>query len=161
MSSKIWYPPSKTPRGVGSAGGASAAGSRRSMPLRPHSLQARIEKIKQQILALGDLRPGNLTQQYNVCGQPACRCKATPPLKHGPYYQVSFTWKGNSKSQFVRQQDLAVVKKQLRNYRRLRELLDRWMVLAMELSRLRLHPPPAGGRVSAKTRRKPRVSSKT
>ncbi len=131
------------------------------MTLRPHSLEARIQKIKQHITALGDLRPGNLTQQYNVCGKPDCRCKATPPIKHGPYYQLSFTWKGNSKSHFVRKQDLAVVKKQLRNYRRLRELLDRWMVLAMELSRLRLQRQPKRGRLSTKTRRKPRVSSKT
>ena len=131
------------------------------MPLRPHALEARIEKIKQQITTLGDLRPGNLTQQYNVCGKPDCRCKATPPRKHGPYYQLSFTWKGNSKSLFVRQRDLAVVKKQLRNYRRLRQLLDRWMVLAMELSRRRLQQHPNGGRLAAKTRRKPPVSSKT
>lgn len=130
------------------------------MPLQWQSLEARIEKIKQQIAALGDLRPGNLTKQYNVCGKPDCRCKATPPLKHGPYYQVSFTWRGNSKSQFVRRQDLAVVKQQLRNYRRLRQLLDRWMVLALELSRLRLQQPnPA--RPSTKTQRKPPVSSKT
>ena len=130
------------------------------MNLRLRSLEARIDKIKQQIAALGDWRPGNLTQQYNVCGKPHCRCKATPPLKHGPYYQVSFTWKGNSKSHFVRQQDLAVVKKQLRNYRRLRQLLERWMALALELSRLRLQQPNRG-RLAAKTPRKPRVSSKT
>ncbi len=130
------------------------------MNLRPQSLEARIHKIKQQITALGDLRPGNLTQQYNVCGKPDCRCKATPPIKHGPYYQVSFTWKGKSKSQFVRRQDLPVVRKQLRNYRRLRQLLDRWLVLAMELSRRRREQPNRG-HVSAKTRRKPRVSSKT
>lgn len=127
-------------------------------PPRRRSLEARIEKIKQQISALGDLRPGNLTPQYNVCGKPDCRCKATPPVKHGPYYQVSFTWKGNSKSQFVRRQDLAVVQKQLHNYRRLRHLLDRWMVLALELSRLRLQQQPNRGRPSTKTRRKPRVS---
>jgi len=130
------------------------------MPPPLRSLEARIEKIKQQITALGDLRPGNLTQQYNVCGKPDCRCKATPPRKHGPYYQVSFSWKGNSKSQFVRRQDLAVVKKQLRNYRRLRQLLDRWLVLAMELSRRRLEPRKRG-LASTKTRRRPRVSSKT
>ena len=131
------------------------------MNLRLRSLEARIHKIKQQITALDDLRPGNLTRQYNVCGKPHCRCKATPPRKHGPYYQVSFTWKGNSKSQFVRQRDLPVVRKQLRNYRRLRQLLDRWMVLAMELSRLRLQQQPGRGRLAAKTPRKSRVSSKT
>ncbi len=130
------------------------------MNRRPQSLETRIEKIKRQIAELGDLRPGTLTRQYNVCGKPDCRCKATPPRKHGPYYQVSFTWQGKSKTQFVRQQDLATVKQQLRNYRRLRQLLDRWIALALELSRLRLQPPPSCGRPPAKTRPKPRVSSK-
>jgi hypothetical protein len=40
----------------------------------------------------------------------------------------------------VRKQDLAVVRQQLRNYQRLRELIDRWITLGMELSRLRLQP---------------------
>ena len=158
MSSEICYPPleKKTPAGRGRGPPPFSR-----MQLRLHALEARIEKIKQQITALGDWRPGHLSQQYNVCGKPDCRCKATPPRKHGPYYQLSFTWKGKSKSQFVRRQDLAVVKKQLRNYRRLRQLLDRWLVLAMELSRRRLEAPPNGGRRFRKTRRKPRVSSKT
>ena len=102
------------------------------------SLEARIKKIKQEIAALGELRPGTLSQQYNVCGKPDCRCKATPPKKHGPYYQVSFTWRGRSRSEFVRQENLPDVKTQLRNYRRLRGLVERWVALGMELSRLRL-----------------------
>src|SRR2546427_3088038 len=102
------------------------------------SLQARIQKIKEEIAILGELRPGSLSRQYNVCGNPDCRCKAKPPKKHGPYYQLSFTWQGRSKSQFVRTEDLPDVKKQLRNYKRLRELVDMWIGLGMELSRLRL-----------------------
>lgn len=128
---------------------------------RPHSLETRIEKIKEAITALGDLRPGSLSQQYNVCGKPECRCKANPPRKHGPYYQLSFTWKGKSHSQFVRPQEVRVVKQQLRNYRRLRQLLERWVDLGMELSRRRLQPPSDRGRFSAKKRRKPGVSRKS
>jgi len=102
------------------------------------SLEARIEKLKQAIGRLGDLRPGKLSQQYNVCGKGDCRCKADPPQKHGPYYQLSFTRNGKSSTQFVRKEDLAVVRQQLRNYQRLRELIDRWIALGMELSRLKL-----------------------
>src|SRR5215469_9455653 len=39
---------------------------------------------------------GALSLQYNVCGSPSCRRKADPPLKHGPYPQISFTWHGKS-----------------------------------------------------------------
>jgi hypothetical protein len=108
------------------------------MAVSIETLEKRIQKIKSQIGALGDLRPGALSQQYNVCGQPNCRCKATPPVKHGPYYQISFKWHGKSSSHFVREEDLAEVQQQLGNYRRLRELVDEWITLSAELSRLRL-----------------------
>ena len=52
---------------------------------------------KCDLAALGDLRPGSLSIQYNVCGSPGCRCKADPPVKHGPYYQVSYTRKSSTK----------------------------------------------------------------
>ena len=108
------------------------------MNRRQQSLEARIDQLKQAVVGLGDLRPGKLSQQYNVCGKADCRCKADPPQKHGPYYQLSFTRNGKSSSQFVRKEDLAVVRQQLRNYQRLRELIDRWIALGMELSRLKL-----------------------
>lgn len=123
---------------------------------RQELLQQRIDKIKQQIAALGDLRPGALSQQYNVCGNPSCRCKATPPVKHGPYYQISVKRHGKSTSQFVREQDLAEVQIQLDNYRRLRELVDEWITLSSEISSLRIrqHRQAAG---TAKTQRKSRI----
>jgi hypothetical protein len=102
------------------------------------SIENRIQKIKQQIAELGDIRPGALSQQYNVCGNPTCRCKATPPVKHGPYYQISFTWKGKSRSQFVRDDDAEEASRQLENYRQLRGLVDEWVTLAVELSQLRM-----------------------
>jgi len=108
------------------------------MNRRPSSLEARIATLKQAIVCLGDLRPGKLSQQYNVCGKADCRCKADPPQKHGLYYQLSFTRNGKSSTQFVRKEDLAVVRQQLRNYQQLRELIDRWITLGMELSRLKL-----------------------
>lgn len=105
---------------------------------REAQLERQIEKVKRDLAALGDLRPGSLSTQYNVCGNPNCRCKATPPKKHGPYYQVSFTRKGKGSSKFVRKEDLPAVRKQLKNYERMKLLMDRWIDLATELSNLRL-----------------------
>ena len=105
---------------------------------REATLERQIEKVKVDLVALGDLRPGSLSTQYNVCGKPGCRCKATPPEKHGPYYQVSYTRKGKSSSKFVKQKDLPAVRKQLKNYERMKLLMDRWIELATELSTLRL-----------------------
>ena len=105
---------------------------------REATLQRQIEKVKRDLAALGDLRPGSLSTQYNVCGSPGCRCKATPPIKHGPYYQVSYTRKGKSSSKFVKKEDLPAVRKQLKNYERMKLLTEHWIDLATELSTLRL-----------------------
>lgn len=100
------------------------------MPNSQAAIQRRIEQIKAELAQLGRLRPGHLSQQYNVCGTPGCRCKADPPRKHGPYYQLSFTWRGKSHSEFVRLENLAVIRQQLTNYERLRALVDEWIGLA-------------------------------
>jgi hypothetical protein len=105
---------------------------------REKLLMRQIERVKVKLAALGDLRPGSLSTQYNVCGTPGCRCKATPPEKHGPYYQVSFTRKGKSSSKFVRKEDLNTVRRELKNYEEMKTLVDRWIEMATELSTLRL-----------------------
>lgn len=105
---------------------------------RVATIERRIEKIKRDIAELGDLRPGSLSTQYNVCGSPGCRCKASPPKKHGPYYQISFTRKGKGSSKFVKEKDVPAVRNQLKNYARLKLLIDHWIDLAIELSNLRL-----------------------
>ena len=108
------------------------------MNRRIQSLERQIEKIKRELAQLGHLRPGSLSKQYNVCGNPNCKCKATPPKKHGPYYQLSSTRKGKSRSKFVRKEDVGAVRTQLKNYAKLRKLTERWVDLAEELSILSL-----------------------
>jgi hypothetical protein len=108
------------------------------MEKRIHALEIEIEKIKQELLSLGDLRPGSLSKQYNVCGNPKCRCKDDPPRKHGPYYQLSFTRKGRSKTKFVKKGHVETARKQLKNYAHLRTLVDRWIDLSTELCQLKL-----------------------
>ena len=105
---------------------------------RQRSLRDKIDLVKKQLVELGHFRPGSLSEQYNVCGKAECRCKSTPPKKHGPYHQLSFSWKGRSKTKFVRREDVATVREQLRNYRRLRELVDEWIELELELTQLML-----------------------
>src|SRR5213594_4754053 len=106
----------------------------KKMDRKALTLQREIERIKKELSALGDLRPGSLSRQYNVCGKPGCRCKASPPEKHGPYYQVSYTRKGRSRSMFVRGEQVTRVRQQLKNYTRLRRLVDRWIETGGELS---------------------------
>ncbi len=122
------------------------------------ALHRRIEQIKAQLTTLGPLRPGTLSQQYNVCGTPGCRCKDDPPQKHGPYFQLSYTWRARSRSEFVREDEIGQVEEQLRNYARLRDLIEQWIDAGVALARLereqRRHP-------QANSQPKSRASRKT
>ena len=101
-------------------------------------LQGRIERIKKSLARIGEMRPGALSRQYNVCGNPNCRCKAPKnPRKHGPYYQVSYTHNGKSRTEFVKKEMVGEVKKQLKNYQAFRRLTKEWVDLSLEISRLR------------------------
>ena len=97
-------------------------------------LQQRLQNIKAQLLALGPIHPGSLSEQYNVCGTPGCRCKDPKrPQKHGPYYQLSYTWRGRSRSLFIRPPRLQAMQEKIANYKRFRQLTEAWVDVALEL----------------------------
>jgi hypothetical protein len=99
-------------------------------------VRRRIAQLQRQLLALGPLHPGSISEQYNVCGQPGCRCKDPhQPQKHGPYYQLSFTWQGKSSTRFLRPEQVEPMRQKVANYKRLRELMNEWVSLGVELER--------------------------
>ena len=108
------------------------------MDTKLRTLERQIEKIKRELVRVAELRPGTLSEQYNVCGTPRCRCKGSPSEKHGPYYQLSYTRKRKSHTRFIRPEVLPEVKRQLKNYARFRTLVEHWVDLATELADLRL-----------------------
>jgi hypothetical protein len=106
---------------------------------RLKQIKKQLQKIKKELMDLGELRPGSLSKQYNICGKAGCRCKdPKAPKRHGPYYQISYGRKGKSSSAFVRPESLAEVQKQLANYKRLRELVNLWIDLGLEHSMIKL-----------------------
>ena len=98
-------------------------------------LEAQILQIKRQLQSHGLMRPGSLSRQYNVCGKPTCRCKhPSHPIRHGPYYQLNYVFRGKKTSRFIRREILSQVKTQLANYKMFRRLTDRWIRLALQLA---------------------------
>jgi hypothetical protein len=100
-------------------------------------LEQRINHLKSQLAALGPMRPGSLSRQYNVCGKPGCRCKdPKAPRRHGPYYQLNYVFAGKKTSEFVRPQNLKQVRAQLATYKRFRRLNEQWIGSALKLAHL-------------------------
>jgi len=111
-----------------------------------HQLAARLARIQAALLALGPIHPGSLSPQYNVCGTPGCACKdPKQPQKHGPYHQLSYTWRGKSTTRFVRPGRVAILAATLARYQRFRELTAEWVDVAIALEALERQAANAEG----------------
>jgi len=88
-------------------------------------IETDIETIKARIAELGVLRPGSLTRQYK-----------DPKQHKGAYYQVSYTHRMRSKTAYVRADAVAEVRRQIRDYKKLKRLFERWVALGIEYSAL-------------------------
>jgi hypothetical protein len=112
---------------------------------------ANIEKtigwLKRQLAGLGDLRPGTLSVQYR-----------NPAQKKTPFHQISYTRRGQSRSEYVRPENVPTIRREIGAYKRLKSLLDQLIDLSIQASRLR-----CGTRVVPRraTTRQPRPSACT
>ncbi len=85
--------------------------------------EERIKAAMQELGGIGPMLPGTLSEQYNVCGKASCRCKhPVNPVKHGPYFQLSFTVGGHSSTMFVKSGDLQIVRQMSNRWKRFKEL---------------------------------------
>lgn len=102
-------------------------------------LERKITKIKNKIFQLKTLRPGTLIERYTVCGKKTCKCiDAESPRKHGPYAFVVHTRKGKTNNTFVKHQNVELIKQQIQNYNQLRFLVDEWIELGLEYSKIEI-----------------------
>lgn len=90
-------------------------------------IERRIERIKDAVSKIGPMRPGSLTCQYK-----------DPKTKSGPYWQISYTRNMRSKSDYVRSDCVAEIRKEISAYKRFKKLMDEWIDLGIEASKLRL-----------------------
>jgi hypothetical protein len=90
-------------------------------------VEKRIEKIKQELQDIGEMRPGSLSRQYRI-----------PKDKVGPYFQISYTYKMKSHTGYVRPAFVKQIKIQIVNYKRFKKLIETWVKLAIDHSKKKM-----------------------
>lgn len=88
--------------------------------------EEQIRKVKAELMALGPMRPGSITRQYRL-----------PKEKKRPFYQLSYTHRMRSRSEYVRPEHVAALRKETATFKRFRKLIDRWVDLSLRVSQLR------------------------
>jgi hypothetical protein len=67
--------------------------------------------------------PGSLASRYMRCGKPNCRCRAEPPVLHGPYLHWTRTIAGKTVTRTLSPEQAERYQPWFDNARRLRQLL--------------------------------------
>ena len=94
---------------------------------RLDQIRKHIDRIKVELTAIDEMRPGSLTRQYK-----------DPANRSGSYYQLSYTREMKSRTEYIARDCLREVRRQISNYKRFKALTAKWIALSIEHSRLKM-----------------------
>ena len=100
---------------------------------RIQQIERRIERIKAVLNRIGPMRPGSLTRQYK-----------DRKNKVGAYWQISYTRQMKSRTEYVREECVPEVRRQIATHKRFKRLIDQWIDLDIERSKLTLQIAKSG-----------------
>jgi len=90
------------------------------------TVEKAIRTLKQRLVSLGDMRPGTLSVQFR-----------NPAERKIPFNQISYTYKGRSRSEYVRPENLEAVRREIEVYKRFKSILSQLIDLSIRASRIR------------------------
>jgi len=93
--------------------------------IRLNQIEKRIERIKLALAKIEAMRPGSLTRQYK-----------DPQQQTGAYYQLSYTLDMRSRTEYIRKDCVSDVRRQVKQYKRHKQLNAEWVSLSIEHSKL-------------------------
>jgi len=103
---------------------------------RIQQIEQRVDRIKRALLEIGPMRPGSLTRQYK-----------DPQHRTGAYWQISYTRRMKSRTDYIRKEHVKEVRRQTVIHKRFKSLVDQWIDLSIEHSRLTMQiAEPRAGR---------------
>lgn len=93
--------------------------------IRLKQIEKRIQRIKLELAKIEVMRPGSLTRQYK-----------NPQQQTGAYYQLSYTLDMRSRTEYIHKDCVSDVRRQIKQYKRHKQLNAEWVSLSIEHSKL-------------------------
>ena len=95
------------------------------MIIRLKQIEKRIDRIQSELVKIDAMRPGSLTRQYK-----------DPKKQTGAYYQLSYTLDMRSRTEYIRKEWVSEIRRQIKQYKRYKQLNAEWVSLSIEHSKL-------------------------
>ena len=89
-------------------------------------IEKKIARVKEELMRIGEMRPGSLTYQYQ-----------RPKEKKGGFYQISYTYRMKSKTEYVKAEYVPDLEGQIATFKRFKRLMQQWIDLAIRHSQMK------------------------
>ncbi len=90
-------------------------------------IEKKIAGVKEKLMTIGEMRPGSLTYQYQ-----------RPEEKKGGFYQISYTYRMKSKTEYVKAEFVQDLRRQILTFKRFKKLTQQWIDLAIQHSQIKI-----------------------
>lgn len=98
-------------------------------------------ELYQQMIAVGDFRPGMISVNYRKCGKKNCACRQKDHPGHGPQYLWNTTQNGKSRAQNLRLgPELEKARREVENYKKFNRLCQETIEVSEKICLLRPVP---------------------
>jgi len=94
-------------------------------------IEKKLGRLQRRLARIGNMRPGTLSVQYR-----------DPAAQKTPFNQISYTYQGRSRSEYVRQDNLDAVRREITAYKRFKSLCSELVDLSIQASRIRCGTRP-------------------
>ena len=94
-------------------------------------IEKKLGNLQRRLARIGNMRPGTLSVQYR-----------DPAAQKTPFNQISYTYQGRSRSEYVRPENLDAVRREITAYQQFKSLCSELVELSIQASRIRCGTRP-------------------
>lgn len=114
------------------------------------AVPVRVRTLATRLATPTPMRRGSLSERFVKCSKPGCACADRTEARHGPYYSVTRTIRGQTQSRFVSAAQALMVRQQIAAGQQFRRHIDAYWEACEPWADAQLEAPQAASREAAK-----------
>ena len=126
------------------------------MPREP--IPTVVRKLAKELAEPTPMRRGSVSERFMKCGQKECRCQHDPQAWHGPYFSLTRSEEGKTRSRYLSAEQAALARQHVEAGHEFRKQVERYWQACERWGDTQLEASQAASHEAAKKRASKRRS---
>lgn len=100
--------------------------------MKKKAIKKKFNELKKELAKTGFICTGSVFSVYQRCGKKFCSCATDKNALHGPYNRWTRKIKGKTISRTITDEQVAITREYIENYRNLEKLLEKMKDLTIQ-----------------------------